>query len=246
MFNIDPHMKTMREAPGRIDQVLADLQVAISKIKKDDQLSPAGRDEQISEARGKARRSVLEIRAAANEARANVERQTARELAGRDNLGLEDGLAHDRTWARLLRRLEGGTSAGQLVDETIAAGDTAGIAALRTELPQFLKATAPTRPGLGRRGMDRSATHAAEQLVARLDRAELSTLRFDQRDALAAKLELPALAKVVDAKAHMVLSQPSPSQRQALGVAPRSRLAAAYAESDAAREAEEIKAAVDA
>lgn len=234
MTLLDLHRKTLREAPGRIEAVLADLGTVIDELRSDDQLTPAGVAERITAARAEAEKAVLEIRSEATEARKNVERLAAKALAERDSLAGERGLAHDRTWARLLRRLEAGTAAADLVEEVIAAGDTASISALRAELPEYLKSTVKREPGKSSADRVQHAAHTGQRLVNRLEHAELAHLPVAQRDALAARLELPALSEVVEARAKMAV-RPSGS----------SRLAAAYAANDAQREVESLEAAVN-
>lgn len=225
---IESYMRTIREAAPRLREVNTELAKAVAQLQKDPDFKPEARDRRIQAAKAEANKMVREIRAEVTEARSQVEKYSKRALA-EEGTGLEAGLDHDRSWSRLLRRLEAGTAPGQLVEELSKAGDGAGIRALRRELPDYLKSKA-TAPGVDG-GVGPDATDAAvERISTQLDRALLPHLPAKQRTALQARLELPHR---VDGIEREVLMSVSPNAT--------TRMAAGYAANAAQRELEALE-----
>lgn len=222
------YMRSLGEAPQKLDEIARWAEAERSGVAADKHLTVEGQRAEYERIAAEASSRVQNVLVKVKEDRQGVQHWMAEAAKAGAPDGTEAVLEEAkqvRAWDRARRQLDADVTADTLIAEAAANGDVATLRALRTELPSYFtaKASSVRKPGQPAPPPFTSRPGAVDQLVEKIDRAEAPHLPHRQREAMEAKLELPKLDALIEARSSLV----DASVRGSLGA--RQRLVAAYA-----------------
>ncbi len=196
------YLRSLQEAPARLDEVIARVDAEAQRIRVDPKLSAQGRYEATVALREATKAEVAEILERAREAQASAERHIS--VALRPPTDTSERLLREseeqRAWRRTRTLLESGTDVSEVITRAGEAGDVATLRALRTELPTWLETTATEGvDDLRRPGARQRARQQVEPFLEAIEQAEAPHLPTAQREALETKFRAQALGDAVRA-----------------------------------------------
>lgn len=145
MDRLKPDLDTVRQAPSTFAAIVVRLRASLAAIAANLRITAEAMTADRAEARQSDLNSLDIATAAAERARDRIQAAIAEvfEESQDTNERIARALERAEAWRRIERRLSGPNDILTVIQEIGAAGDRAGLAVLRGELPSFLAATAP-------------------------------------------------------------------------------------------------------